>query len=223
MKAADKAYFALRKALIEGTYPPGTRITEQEIAVIADVSRTPVREAMRRLEAEGLLDVVAHQGAFIKAWSDDDAEDIFELRTMLEAFVARRAAEYASPEQLARLRRLAETQLTEATDCQAGYLERIADLNGQFHQTLQDAAASERLKTTLATLTEAPLVLQTFRDYAHEDLVRSAHHHLEIVQALEAGDGSWAATVMRSHVLSARSVFRRESDRHPAKSARKTG
>ena len=78
MKAADKAYLAMRKALIEGIYPPGTRITEQEIAIIAGVSRTPVREAMRRLEAEGLLDVVAHQGAFVKAWSDDDAEDVYE-------------------------------------------------------------------------------------------------------------------------------------------------
>ena len=223
MKAADKAYLALRKALFEGIYPPGTRITEQEIAVMVEVSRTPVREAMRRLEAEGLLDVVAHQGAFVKTWSDDDAEDIFELRTMLEAFVARRAAENASPEQLARLRELAEAQIREATDCRAGYLERIADLNSQFHQALQNAAASERLKATLATLTEAPLVLQTFRDYAPEDLVRSAHHHLEIVQALEAGDGSWAATVMRSHVLSARRVFRRERDSHPAKSARKAG
>ncbi len=223
MKAADKAYLALRKALIEGIYPPGTRITEQEIAIIAEVSRTPVREAMRRLEAEGLLDVVAHQGAFVKAWSDDDAEDVFELRMLLEAIVAERAAAHARPEQLARLRQLAEAQFKEATDCRAGYLERIADLNSKFHQTLQDTAASERLKTMLANLTEAPLVLQTFRDYRHEDLMRSAHHHLEIVQALEAGDGSWAATVMRSHVLSARRVFRRERDSHPSKSARKTG
>ena len=139
-----------------------------------------------------------------------DAEDVFELRMLLEAIVAERAAEHALPEQLAGLRQLAEAQFKEATDRRAGYLERIADLNSKFHQALQDTAASERLKVMLANLTEAPLVLQTFRDYRHEDLMRSAHHHLEIVQALEAGDGSWAATVMRSHVLSARRVFRRE-------------
>ena len=105
------------------------------------------------------------------------------------------------------LRRLAEEQCREAAERSPGCLERIADLNGQFHQRLQRTAASARLKATLATLSSAPLVLQTFRDYDGDDLNRSAHHHMEIVEAIEAGDGDWAASVMHSHVMAARRAF----------------
>ncbi len=209
MKAAKKAYAAARDGIIDGRYPPGSRITEQEIAEAAGVSRTPVREALQRLQAEGLVRFAPHQGAFVTDWSHSDAEDIFELRALLEAFAAQRAATYASDEQLDDLRRLAESQHREASARRAGYLERIADLNSRFHQLLQDAAGSVRLKNLLATLAEAPLVLQTFREYSADDLVRSSQHHLDIVEALEARDGEWAANIMRSHVLAARRNYRR--------------
>lgn len=207
MKAAQRAYNTLRAEIIEGIHPPGARVTEQEIAVSAGVSRTPVREALRRLEAEGLLRFVPHQGAFVTSWSEQDTEDIFELRAMLESYGARLAASKATAEDASQLRRLAEEQCREAAERSPGCLERIADLNGQFHQRLQRTAASARLKATLATLSSAPLVLQTFRDYDGDDLNRSAHHHMEIVEAIEAGDGDWAASVMHSHVMAARRAF----------------
>lgn len=210
MKAAQKAYNTLRAGIIEGRHAPGTRITEQEIAETAGVSRTPVREALRRLEMEGLLRFVPHQGAFVSSWSDQDAEDIFELRAMLESYGVRLAASKVTTEQLQKLRTLAERQVSEARERDPGYLERIADLNHRFHQALQMAASSERLRATMSTLSSAPLVLQTFRDYESEDLNRSAHHHLEIVEAIEAGDGEWAASVMHSHVMAARRAFRKK-------------
>ncbi len=208
MKAAQRAYNTLRTGIIEGVYPPGARVTEQEIAASAKVSRTPVREALRRLEAEGLLRFVPHQGAFVTRWSEQDAEDIFELRAMLEGHGARLAAGKATAEDVQTLRRLAEDQCKESAERSAGYLERIADLNSQFHRHLQQVAASTRLQATLATLSSAPLVLQTFRDYDGDDLNRSAHHHMEMVEAIEAGDGDWAAAVMHSHVMAARRAFR---------------
>jgi len=208
MKAAQRAYNTLRTGIIEGVYPPGARVTEQEIAASAKVSRTPVREALRRLEAEGLLRFVPHQGAFVTRWSEQDAEDIFELRAMLEGHAARLAANRATDEDVQQLRRLAEEQCAEAADRSPGYLERIADLNSQFHRHLQQVAASTRLQASLATLSSAPLVLQTFRNYDGDDLNRSAHHHMEMVEAIEAGDGDWAAAVMHSHVMAARQAFR---------------
>lgn len=209
MKAVNKAYDILRAGIIEGTYPPGSRVTEQEIALASGVSRTPVREAMGKLQAEGLLQVLPHQGAVVRTWSDSDAEEIFELRALVESYVVQRAAERASSEELAELRRAAEEQYAEVCSRKAGYMERIADVNDRFHKLLQNAARSERLKTILATLAEAPLVFETFRDYSEEELQRSARHHLEIVEALECGDQTWAASVMRSHVLAARTTFRR--------------
>lgn len=208
MKAVVKAYELVRAGIAQGLYPPDTRITEQEIATRAGVSRTPVREALRRLQSEGLLRFVPNQGAVVTRWSDADAEDIFELRALLESYGVRRAARRATDEQLAALRRLASEQLRASRGRGDDRLERIAALNSRFHQLLQDCAGSARLKTTVATLIEAPLVLQTLHDYSEEDLQRSAGHHLEIVQALEARDEEWAASVMQSHVLAARRVFR---------------
>jgi len=208
MKAAQKAYNALRAGIIEGTHAPDSRITEQEVALSVGVSRTPVREALRRLEAEGLLRFIPHQGAFVSSWSTQDAEDIFELRAMLEGYGARLAARKATGEDIEQLRALAEEQYKEAKDRAPGYLERIADVNNRFHVELQRVAASARLRATMAKLTSVPLVLQTFRDYEDDDLNRSAHHHLEIVEAIEAGDGEWAASVMHSHVMAARRAFR---------------
>jgi len=155
-----------------------------------------------------LLRFIPHQGAFVSSWSKQDAEDIFELRAMLEGYAARLAARKATGEDLVQLRALAEEQYKEAKDRAPGFLERIADVNSRFHVQLQKIAASERLRATMATLSSVPLVLQTFRDYEDDELNRSAHHHLEIVEAIEAGDGEWAASVMRSHVMAARRVFR---------------
>jgi DNA-binding GntR family transcriptional regulator len=207
MKAAQHAYNTLRASIIDGSYPPGTRVTEQKVAASAGVSRTPVREALQRLEAEGLLSFIPHQGAVVTSWSHRDAEDIFELRAMLEGYAARLASERASDADIEKLRRLASQQSLEAEERSVGYLERIADLNSQFHQRLQLAAASTRLQTTLTTLSSAPLVLQTFRDYSSEDLTRSAHHHRELVEAIESRDGEWAAAVMRAHIMAARRAF----------------
>ncbi len=218
MKAAEKVYNDLRAGIIEALYPPGARITEKEIAAASGVSRTPVREAMRRLQAEGLLEFVPHQGAFVKTWSDADAEEIFELRVLLEPFAARRAASNATEDEIAQMKSAAKAQYAEGRGRAHGYLERITDLNDQFHKLLYVAARSERLKSVLGALKDAPLVFETFRDYTDEDLQRSARHHLEIVRAIEARDGDWAASVMRSHVQAARITLRStiQSDSKPS-------
>jgi DNA-binding GntR family transcriptional regulator len=213
VKAAEKAYQTIRSGLFDGRYPPGSRITEQEIAAEAGVSRTPVREALRRLQAEGLLHFAPNQGVVVASWTESEIEDIFELRSMLESYATERAAAMASDEDLAELRHLAEAQLEAAKERRPGYLEEVSELNSQFHQALQTAARSERLKQMLSSLVEVPLVAQTFRDYSNEELVRSSQHHLEIVQALEARDATGAGSIMRAHVLAARRVFR-TSEQH---------
>jgi DNA-binding GntR family transcriptional regulator len=209
VRAVDKAYQAVRDGIIDGRWRPSTRITEQEVAAVAGVSRTPVREALRRLHAEGLVDFTPNQGAMVTTWGAEDADEIFELRALLESYGAARAAQRATPEQIAELRDLAERQYAESVRREDGFLERIGDLNNQFHRKMQEAAASARLSRTLASLLEAPLIMKTFLNYTEDDLQRSAAHHLELVRALERRDAEWAASVMRSHVLAARGTLRR--------------
>lgn len=209
VRAVEKAYQAVRDAIIEGRYQAAARITEQEVAQAAGVSRTPAREALRRLHAEGLVDFAPNQGAVVTTWTEADSEEIFDLRAMLEAYGAQRAARRATAEQIAELRDLAERQYAECTRRADGYLQRIGDLNSQFHRRVQEAASSTRLATALAALIEAPLIMRTFEKYTPDDLLRSAAHHLELVRAIEARDGDWAASVMRSHILAARGTMRR--------------
>jgi len=206
-RAVDKAYQTVRERIVRGVYPPASRITEQEIAAAAGVSRTPVREALRRLEAEGLVEFVPNQGAIVTDWNEADRDDVFELRALLEAYGAARAAHRITPEGIAELAALAREQYEESARRADGYLERIGDLNARFHRQLHAFAGSARLTTALASLIEAPLMMRTFEKYETEDLIRSASHHLEIVRALEARDGEWAASVMRSHILSARGAL----------------
>ena len=209
MKAVEKAYNTIRSGILEGRFPPASRITEQEVAAESGVSRTPVREALRRLQAEGLLKFVPNQGAVVASWSDRDVEEIFELRAMLESYVAEKAAEHATPEQIARLRELAERQYVLSQQGGDAELAQVSELNSQFHYLLQEAAGSQRLDAILGQLVEVPLVSRTFMSYSPGQLVRSAQHHREIVIALEERDGPSAAAVMRAHVLAARQVFRR--------------
>jgi DNA-binding GntR family transcriptional regulator len=208
VRAVDKAYEAVRGGIIAGRFAPASRITEQEVAAAAGVSRTPAREALRRLHAEGLVNFTPNQGAVVTEWSSEDADEIFDLRALLESHGAARAAALASDAAIAALRSLADEQYAEARDRRDGYLDRIAEINSRFHRRLQEAAASPRLLRALASLLEAPLVMKTFRNYTADDLQRSAAHHLELVQALEARDSDWAASVMRSHILAAKRTLR---------------
>jgi DNA-binding GntR family transcriptional regulator len=208
MRAVDQAYQTVRDGIISGRYPPASRITEQEIAEAAGVSRTPVREALRRLHGEGLVEFQANHGAVVTDWSDTDANEVFELRAMLESHGAARAAVNATPAQRQELRELAEEQHRHSVERGEGHLERIGELNSRFHRRLQEAANSPRLARALAALLEAPLIMKTFLKYRPQDLERSAVHHLELVRAIESGDPDWAASVMRSHILAARGALR---------------
>jgi DNA-binding GntR family transcriptional regulator len=207
-KAVEKAYQTVRERILRGVYPAASRITEQEVAAAAGVSRTPVREALRRLHAEGLLEFIPHQGAIVTQWTTENSDDVFELRALLEAYGAARAARRITPEGVAELRQLADDQYHESISKTPGYLQRIGDLNSLFHRRIHEFSGSARLGTALASLIEAPLMMKTFETYQDEDLIRSASHHLEIVRALEAHDDEWSAALMRSHILGARGALR---------------
>lgn len=207
-KAVDKAYQTVRERIVRGVYPGASRITEQEVAAAAGVSRTPVREALRKLHAEGLLEFIPHQGAIVTEWTSEDRDDVFELRALLESYGAARAARRMTDAGIAELRQLAEDQYHECIAKAPGYLQRIGDLNSHFHHRIHEFAGSARLGGALSSLIEAPLMMKTFETYQDEDLVRSAAHHLEIVRALETRDPDWAAALMRSHILGARGALR---------------
>ncbi len=202
--AVEKAYETIRDGIVRGIYPQGSHITAQSLAAASGLSRTPVREAMRRLHAEGLIKFIANRGAFVSSWSESEIHQIYELRVLLEGFAAEAAARNASDGQLIELRRLANEMENFVRSDGEPEIDEIAARNNAFHKLIVQASGNPRLQGLLSAIVEVPLVLSTFRRYDLREMRRSMTQHAELVTALEAHDAEWARSVMESHILSAR-------------------
>ncbi len=209
MRAAERAYTWVREAILKGRQLAGSRLMEQDLAEAVGVSRTPIREALRRLHAEGLVHLEPNHGAIVASFESHDAEEIFEVRALLEPLGAKRAATRVTEPQVAQLRLLAEQQLKESLNRRGAYLTRIGELNDRFHRLIQQASNSQRLTKALFGIIDAPLILRTFSEYTEDELCRSANQHLELVQALETRDPDWAHSIMQAHIMTGRATYLR--------------
>ena len=198
-RASDRAYHHIRSMILSGELQPGSQIREEALAELCGVSRTPVRDSLRRLEAEMFVRRNDSQRSFVADWSLDDLEDAFQLRCMLESHAAKRAAARITREQLLRMR-MHNSLLKQAIDVAIPDVPRFLDHNRQFHAIILEAAKSERLSNMLVQVTEQPVILRTARQYDLENLRRSHHEHDELLIAFENRDGDWAAAVMTAHI-----------------------
>ncbi|MQA01632.1 MAG: FCD domain-containing protein [Streptosporangiales bacterium] len=196
----------LRELIISGELAPSEPLRQRDLAARFGVSQTPVREALRRLESEGLVVGDAHRGAIVSASRSGMAEENAQIRAALEPLGARLAAREITEEQLGVLRQLNEemTKLPEGDG-------RYATLNREFHFTIYESAASPMLLSMMRLLWQAmpdgPQVTRSHRE--------SAKQHAELIEALAARDGDRAAAITEKHILSAGYV---EQER-PAKQA----
>jgi DNA-binding GntR family transcriptional regulator len=206
-RASERAQAALRDAILRGELRPGAHLGEVELAERLGVSRTPVREALSRLAAEGLVEAHAHRGARVVSFSADDLDGIFDVRLALEPRATGRAAMRVTEADLDALDDLAHRMLAVGAPGPDQDLDALVGLNRDFHARLLDAADAPALSAALANVVHTPVVLRTFHTYDPASLARSLAHHLEIVAALRAGDADWASAVMRSHLANARAVM----------------
>jgi DNA-binding GntR family transcriptional regulator len=205
-RASEHAYAAIRAHLMSGAVKAGEQLTEYQLAQITGVSRTPVREAVRRLEEELLLVRSDTKRMFVADWSRDDIEEMFALRQMLECHAAERAAHRLSLEQIGELEAV-NLELKEAIEQSAPDVARFLEANRAFHEVIIYAARSPRLAQMLSKLVEAPVVLRTARTYSPDDLRQSARDHDELIAAFSARDADWARAVMGSHLRRAFHTF----------------
>jgi DNA-binding GntR family transcriptional regulator len=201
-RASDRAYDAIRNMILSGELPAGTQLGEEALAEKCGVSRTPVREALRRLEADMLVARTDTQRSYVPEWSLDDVRDAFHLRAMLEGYAARRAAERMTSDSLARLR-AANAQIAGAIAQDGPDVGGFLDGNRAFHAAILETAGSRRLVAQLGALVEQPVVWRTAHNYGPEALHRSWSEHEELISAFARGDGSWAEAIMAGHILRA--------------------
>jgi DNA-binding GntR family transcriptional regulator len=202
---------AIRRDIIAGVLTPGARVTEASLAQRYDVSRVPVREALRGLESEGFIDSRPHVGSRVAPIPVPDADDLFAVRETLEVSTARSAARRAaalysgdeSPEDWWRIRREIAT-LLDAGDAHvaAGDLDPLVGINDQIHIAIAELSGSATMTRLLRQLSWKIEWL-----YAAEVQPRGKRlwpDHRVIVGAIDAGDGERAATLMAAHVRESR-------------------
>ncbi len=201
--AGHRAYETIRRLILEGRFAPGHWLKEEELTVTCGASRTPVREAIRRLAAEGLVVKVPRLGAQVANIGPSELGEIYDLRAMIESHAAARAAERISVEQISRLKALAEIMETAASQGPEAIRTRYTPANAEFHRIILEAAMSPRLVAMAALVVELPLTLRTLVSYTQEDRQRSLRHHRELIAAFEAGSSAWASAAMQSHIQAA--------------------
>ncbi|MDA0962123.1 MAG: GntR family transcriptional regulator [Proteobacteria bacterium] len=203
LQAADQAYHTIRARIMSGDLPGGSRLIEQALAHELKLSRTPVRAAITRLIHEGLAERGEGYSTRVTHFPEEELDQIFEIRRRMECHAARRAAERANPDQIRELDALTtrmEALTPPTTD--RDYTE-ISEINANFHRIIGEAAASPRLMALLQMAVDVGVVARTYRSYSRSDLIRSARHHRELVDAIRARAPDWAESVMSSHVLAA--------------------
>lgn len=210
-RAGDVAYEAIKSAIVMGEFAPRAHLGEAAVAARFGVSRTPVREAFRRLEAEGLLDIVPHLGVRVAQWSANDIDDNVAIRVLLEAHAAQQAATRISQADVRRLHDLArqiQQKSLVSLESREAADERCV-LNGEFHDLIIEASGNRHLKRMVAGIVNFPLVKWYFRGFTEQEIARSDAHHLELVEAMRTGNADWAGAVMKSHILSGRNAMLR--------------
>jgi DNA-binding GntR family transcriptional regulator len=203
MTASSRAHQTIREMIFAGHYAPGERLKEDDLTLLCGVSRTPVREALRRLAAEGLVIDNPHHGVQVAVVQVADLEEIYTLRAMVESHAAARAATRITGEQIARLKALAAVMEDAIEEGEAADRVRFIPANAEFHRCIWEAAMSPRLAHMAALVVELPLTVRTFSSYSADDRRRSAVHHRDIIAAFEARSPDWASSVMSSHIHAA--------------------
>jgi DNA-binding GntR family transcriptional regulator len=208
-KASETAYQAIRGHIVAGAFGAGAHLKEEELTLLAGVSRTPVREALRRLEAESFVQRLDNGRMVVPAVSEQDIRDRFFLRSLLEGETAALAAERVTAEELAALK-AAHGAIDAAVRARpqpdvAGFLAH----NRLFHHQLMKAAHSQSLADLLLRLVQQPVVMRTAYSYHRRDLLRSHSEHAELLEALETRNATWARAVMAAHIQRAYQVYLR--------------
>jgi DNA-binding GntR family transcriptional regulator len=191
---SDELYRHLRDAIVRGEVEPGGRITEEELAALASVSRTPVREALRRLEVDGLLRA-SPRGLVVNEFSPEELADVCAVRDALEALAARLAASQRRDDDVALLDRL----VREYEEAMGGDLARIVELNHAFHDALWDAAHNPFLRRQLEGAWRLIERLDATIVDTEERQRETLREHRALVEALRERDADGAERLAREH------------------------
>ena len=188
----------IREDILKGKFKENEELREATLGKELGVSRTPVREALRQLELEGLVHIIPNKGAYVTGITEKDVHDIYMTRSMLEGLCARWAAEHISEEQI---QEMEEVLLLTEYHLDRGNAEQLAELDGKFHEVLYGASQSRILRHILSDFDKYVQVARK-RSVMKEDRAKeSLEEHREILTALRTGDADRAEELAHIHIL----------------------
>jgi DNA-binding GntR family transcriptional regulator len=200
--ATGQTYRWLSDRIASGDIEPGSRLKESELAESLGVSRTPVREALRRLAADGLVEMHPNRGAQLVSYTPQEIADMFSVRVTLEPRASALAVPRLDESGLAELAELADRMSAMVSGERD--LQRLGELNRAFHDRFLEASGNRALVAAVQAVVRPAVVHRTFHQYSADALARSMAHHQELVTAARQGDPEWAESVMRTHLIAAR-------------------
>ncbi|MFS8544517.1 MAG: GntR family transcriptional regulator [Limnochordales bacterium] len=196
LSRAEFVYTTVRDAILSNKFRPGERLSEERIAQQLQVSRTPVREALKRLHAEGLVEITPHRGAVARDPCGEELAEVCTVRDVLEGLAARLAARSISRIELYTLERL----LNDMEQAMAeGRVEDLIEFNDQFHDTIWVATRNRYLAQQLRQLRQFISRLQVSTLTLPERQAEAHQEHVALYDALAAGDAEEAERRAREH------------------------
>ncbi len=195
-----RVFHKLRDDILSGKYEENEELKEVAIGEELGVSRTPVREAFRQLELEGLIQIIPNKGAYVTGITEKDVKDIYMIRSLLEGLCARWATEHITQEQLAEME---ENVYLSQFHAQKGHLEQLAELDNRFHDIMYEACNSKILEHQLKDFHQYVLRVRRKTLASKNRGPKSNEEHEEILQAIKAGDADRAEQLANRHMINA--------------------
>ncbi len=202
---------ALRDAILDGELKPGQALVETDLATRMGISRAPLREALRVLSVEGLVETVAYRGTTVRELTKSDIEEIYSLRAQLEAFAIRRIFQNAERGLvIAELRQIYDAMLLAA---EVNDLRRVNLEDRRFHTTLIELSHHSLLLSIWNMVSMRVRQVMALLNQRNRDLKQIAYNHLPIIEALEAGEEAQAVELIQQHVANTGNlIFERWTD-----------
>lgn len=195
-----RVFHKIRDDILNGKYKEHDELREAAIGEELGVSRTPVREAFRQLELEGLIHIVPNKGAYVTGITSKDVKDIYMIRAQLEGLCAKWATEHISEEQM---QEMEENVYLAEFHASKGHTEQIASLDSRFHEIMYEACASKMLEHSLKDFHQYVYRIrkQTLAQGARSSA--SNDEHRKIMEAIKEKDGDRACELAKIHMLNA--------------------
>ncbi|MCR4851563.1 MAG: GntR family transcriptional regulator [Lachnospiraceae bacterium] len=195
-----RVFNKLRENILNGIYDEGEELKEIAIGKELGVSRTPVREAFRQLELEGLIQIVPNKGAYVTGITPKDVHDIYMIRSSLEGMAARLAVKNITDEQLEEME---ENVYLASFHASKGHMEQMTELDNRFHHILYEACGSKMLENLLQDFHQYVIRIRKKTLSTKERGVASNEEHKAIMEAIKSKDEKKAEKLANTHIINA--------------------